>query len=80
MTKIDRREHSMRRISEKVAKTSGPLPTRAESHHVPIRDNDKLPYTNPKDRYHIGSTQDYPLPIGKFMCDNEGDPALKVNI
>ena len=76
MTKIDRREHHMRQISEKVAKTSGPLP---QNHHVPNEDNDKLPYTSPKDRYHISSSQDHPLYIGNFLRENERDPALKVN-
>ena len=79
MTKIHRREHHMRQISAKVTKAFGPLPTGSRSHHVPDRDNDRLPHTNPKDRYHISSSQTYPLDIGKFLRENKGDPALKVN-
>jgi hypothetical protein len=80
MTRIDRREHHMRHISENVTKASGPLPARTQSHHVPDQDNDRLPYTNPKDRYHISSAQKYPLHIGEFLRDNRGDPALKVDV
>ena len=80
MAKIDRHEHRMRQISEKVASTYGALPTRTRSHHVANRDSDKLPYTNPKDRYHISSSQNYPLSLGTFIRNNEGDPALKASI
>ena len=80
MTKIDRREYHMRQISEKVAKTCGPLPTQIQNHCVSNREHDKLPYTNPKDRYHISSAQNYPLNIGEFLRDNAGDYALKVNV
>lgn len=79
MTKIERRQHHMRQISEKVAETSGPLPTETPNHHV-MKDLDKLSYTNPKDRYHISPAQYDPLEIGKFIHDNVGDPAFKVNI
>ena len=78
MTRIDRREHHMRQISEKVTLASGPLPTGAQSHRVPDHGEDRLPYTNPKDRYHISSAQKYPLNVGQFLRDNRGDPALKV--
>ena len=77
MAKIDRREHRMRQISDKVANIYGALPTRTQSHHVGNRENDRLPYTNPKDRYHISSSENYPLLIGTFIRENRGDPALK---
>lgn len=77
MTKIDRRESHMQTISSKVATKSGVLPAR--THIVSPLDKDKLPYTNPKERYHISPSQRYPLDIEPFLQENSGDPALKVS-
>jgi hypothetical protein len=78
MTLIDCRETHMRQISAHVAKTSGKLPTRAHSHHVLASDKEKLPYTDPKECYHISPSQHWPLEIGTFLHENSGDPAVKV--
>jgi hypothetical protein len=79
MTKIDRRETQMREISAKVQRFMGPLPSRAQSHHVSALETEKLPYTDPRERYHISPSQHFPLNIGQFLRKNPGDPALKVS-
>jgi hypothetical protein len=57
-----------------MAKTCGLLPTQIQNHCIPNHEYDKLPYTNPKDRYHISSAQNHPLNIGEFL--HEGNVLL----
>jgi hypothetical protein len=79
MTRIDRRESHMRNISDRFQEAEGMLPKRACSHHVSSREADKLPYTDPKERYHISTSQKLPLDLGRFLREHSQDPALEVS-
>jgi hypothetical protein len=41
---------------------------------------EKLPFTDPRQRYHISTSQNNPLDIGIFLRSHKGDPALQVQL
>jgi hypothetical protein len=78
MTRLDRRESNIRKISATVEKASTPSMARGRTHHVAANQSEPLPYTDPKDHHHISREQRHSLDIGTFLQENAGDPAIKV--
>ncbi|KAF8585213.1 hypothetical protein K439DRAFT_1646676 [Ramaria rubella] len=68
MTRIDCRETHMHQISKQVEQAGISLSAQPHSHQVVTTKDDNLPYTDPKCRFHISPSQDYPLDLGHFLC------------
>lgn len=60
----------MAKIHAKVQKTAHPLD---------IKDNEPLPYMDPKLHHYISSERRHPLDIGTFLTEHDGDPAIQVH-
>ncbi|KAF8531474.1 hypothetical protein JB92DRAFT_3152054 [Gautieria morchelliformis] len=77
MTKIDWRKSHMWNITKRFQEAEGMLPQCTHTHHVSSLEADKLPYTDPKECYHISPSQKQLLDIGRFLREHPQDPALK---
>ena len=79
MTKIDFLESLIHDIQDKVYDAMS-LPQRAHSHPVLVAQDDKLLYADPKQKYHISTSERYPLDIGYFIWEHNTDLALKSQV
>jgi hypothetical protein len=48
--------------------------------HLPFEVDEPLPYTKPRDHFHISDRTKFPVRISQFLEDNEDDVAVEVSI
>lgn len=84
MTRLERREHALRKLIRKQGKTSsvnqgksgqGSYQLRAD---VPFEESEALPYTPPEMHHQISKSRNHHMNIMAFLSANQGDPAIAV--
>ena len=82
MTRLERREYTLRKLSKMKGKAAPINPTKRSTKlrtNIPFEDSEPLPYTPPEEHHHISKSRSYHMNLMSFLTSNQGDPAITVS-